>query len=131
MGGDEGKDFQRDAVYGYERVLPLADGRQRRRCIPVKLRNLVEGETTEQSQCTARPGDDLSQRTMGMDYVLQFLVESEDELRERQALPGVNSRVHGEDEERKEVGSAILRARFARRDARSISPSARLTCLSK
>ena len=67
----------------------------------------------------------------GMDYMLQFLVESEDELGERQALSKVNSRVRGEDEERKEVGSAILRTRFARRDARSISPSARLTCLSK
>ena len=52
-----------------------------------------------------------------MDCVPQFLVESEDELGEGQALSRVSSRVHGEDEERwKEVGFAILRTRFARRD---------------
>ena len=43
-----------------------------------------------------------------MDYALQLLVESEDELGERQALSRVNWRVHGGDEERwKEVGFSI------------------------
>jgi len=28
MGGDQGNDIQRNAVYGNEGVLPLADGRQ-------------------------------------------------------------------------------------------------------
>ena len=100
MGGDEGKDFQRDAVYGNERVLPLADGRQRRRCIPVKLRNLVEGETTEQVSALPSPVMIFRNVPWRMDCVLQFLVESEDELGEGQALSRVSSRVHGEDEAR-------------------------------
>ena len=47
MGGNKGKDFQRDAVYMDEGVLPLADSRQRGRCIPVELRNLIESEATK------------------------------------------------------------------------------------
>ena len=47
MGGDEGKDLHRDAVYGNEGIPPLADGRQRGRGIPVELRNPVEGEAIE------------------------------------------------------------------------------------
>jgi hypothetical protein len=48
MGGDEGKDIQRDAVYMNEGVPPLADSRQRGRGILVELRNLIDGETTEE-----------------------------------------------------------------------------------
>ena len=47
MGGNQGKNLQRDAVYGNEGVPPLADGRQNGRDIPVKLRNLVEREAIE------------------------------------------------------------------------------------
>ena len=47
MGGDQGKNLQRDAIYGNEGIPPLADGRQRDRDIPVKLRNLVEREAIE------------------------------------------------------------------------------------
>jgi hypothetical protein len=47
MGGDEGKDIQRDTVYGNERVPPFANSRQRGRGILIKLRNLVEGEAVE------------------------------------------------------------------------------------
>ena len=46
MGGDEGKDVQRDAIYANERVPPLADIRRRGRGTLVKLRNIVEGEAT-------------------------------------------------------------------------------------
>ena len=48
MGGDQGKDVQRDTVYGNEGVPPLPDSRQRSRDILVELRNLIEGETIEQ-----------------------------------------------------------------------------------
>ena len=44
MGGDEGKDIQRNAVYANERVLPLAEIRQRSRKVPVELGNITEGE---------------------------------------------------------------------------------------
>ena len=64
MGGDEGKDVQRNTVYGSERVLPLADSHQRGRDILVELRNLIGGEATE-SQSAILPDDDLSQRTTG------------------------------------------------------------------
>ena len=46
MGGDEGKDVQRDAIYANEGVPPLADIRRRGRGTLVKLRNIVEGEAT-------------------------------------------------------------------------------------
>ena len=48
MGGDEGKDLQRNAVYVDEGIPPLADGRQRGRGIPVELTNLIKGEAIEQ-----------------------------------------------------------------------------------
>jgi hypothetical protein len=41
MGGDEGEDIQRDAVYMNEGVLPLADDRQRSQGILFELKNLV------------------------------------------------------------------------------------------
>ena len=47
MGGDEGKNLQRDAVYGNEGIPPLADGGQHGRCIPVELTNFAEGEAIE------------------------------------------------------------------------------------
>ena len=124
MGGNEGKDVQRNTVYGSERVLPLVDTRQRRRCIPAKLRNLVESEAT--GQVSVLPSLAMIFRNVRcrMDCVLQLLVESEDELGGRQALSRVSSRVHEEDEERwKEIGFSILRKRSARRDARSFNPA--------
>jgi len=42
MDGDEGKNIQRDTVYGNKRVPPLADTRQRSQSIPVELRNLIK-----------------------------------------------------------------------------------------
>jgi hypothetical protein len=45
MGGDEGKDIHRDAVYANEGVPPLVDSRQRGRGILGEFGNLVEGET--------------------------------------------------------------------------------------
>ena len=48
MGRDEGKDIQRDAVYGNERIPPLANIHQRRRSIPAELGNIVEGEAVEE-----------------------------------------------------------------------------------
>jgi len=45
MGGDEGKDIQRNAVDGSEGILPLADIRQCGRNTTVELRNSIEGET--------------------------------------------------------------------------------------
>ena len=47
VGGDEREDVQRDAVDGDEGVLPLANGRQCGRSIPVESRNRVRGETVE------------------------------------------------------------------------------------
>jgi hypothetical protein len=44
MGGDEGENVQRDAVYTNERVPPLADSRQRGRGILVELRHRTERE---------------------------------------------------------------------------------------
>ena len=48
MGGDEGKDIQRNAVDVNEGVPPLADVCQRSRNIPIELRNIVEGEAVEE-----------------------------------------------------------------------------------
>ena len=44
MSGNEGENFDRDAIDGDERVPPLADSFQRSRSIPVELRSMVEGE---------------------------------------------------------------------------------------
>ena len=62
MGGDEGKDLQRDAGYGNERVPPLSDIPRRGQDIPVELRNLIEGEAMEIRRATLSDHD-LSQRT--------------------------------------------------------------------
>ena len=48
MGGDEGKDIQRDAVDGNEGVPPLADGDQRGRDVLVELRKGIKGEAIDQ-----------------------------------------------------------------------------------
>ena len=48
MGGDEGKDIERNAVDGNKRVPPLADICQCGRNTSVELRNSVEGETIEE-----------------------------------------------------------------------------------
>ena len=46
IGGDEGKDVQREAVDGNERVLPFANCRQRGRGVTIKLRDVIQGDTT-------------------------------------------------------------------------------------
>ena len=48
VGGDEGKDIQRDAVDTNERVPPLADVRQCGRNIPVELGDIVKGEAVKE-----------------------------------------------------------------------------------
>jgi len=48
VGGDEGKDVQRDTVDINEGVPPLADICQRGRSIPVELGDVVKGEATEE-----------------------------------------------------------------------------------
>ena len=47
MGGDQGKDLQRDAIYANEGVPPLADCRQRGCRTPVEPTNFIEGEAVE------------------------------------------------------------------------------------
>jgi len=53
VGGDEGKDVQRDAVDVNEGIPPLADVCQRGRNIPVEFRDVVRGpgEAVEKSAC--------------------------------------------------------------------------------
>ena len=48
VGGDKGKDVQRNAVDVNEGVLPLTDICQRSGNIPVELRNIVKGEAVEE-----------------------------------------------------------------------------------
>ena len=62
------------------------------------------------SQHIVLPDDDLSRDIRrGMDWVLQLLVQSEDELEERQSLSGVSFCVHGGCGRcRKEVGYLSL-----------------------
>jgi len=92
MGGDEGKDLRRDAVYVNEGVPPPADSRRRGRGTLVELRNLVGGEAIEEvSVSFPKTSRNLRQRIR---YVLQLLVQSKDELRKRQTLSGVSSRTH-------------------------------------
>ena len=47
VGGDEGKNIERDAVDGGKRVLPFADGCQCGRSVPVELGNGIQGEAAE------------------------------------------------------------------------------------
>lgn len=65
MGGDEGKDVQRNAVDGNQRVPPLAYIRQYDRNISVELRNGIGCETTgEVSMSLLKTSRASSQRTM-------------------------------------------------------------------
>ena len=48
IGGDEGKDIQRNAVYAKEGVPPLPNSCQRGRDVLVQLRNIVESEAVEE-----------------------------------------------------------------------------------
>ena len=122
MGGDEGKNIQRDAVYVNEGVSPLADSRQRGRDILVKLGNAIEGEATEEVSAsflkTSREGTvifrDVRRRIC---RVLQFFAQSEDKLGKRQALSGVGVRVHrgvGESWRETRVWSAISLGKVSR-----------------
>ena len=47
VGGNEGKDIQREAIDRGERVLPLVDGCQRRRDVMIKLRDLITGNAAK------------------------------------------------------------------------------------
>ena len=81
VGGDEGKNIERYAVDGGKRVPPFANGCQCGRCVPVELRNCIQGETAEEASKSF-----LNQSGMVLDsrrrirHALQLLVESEDEL---------------------------------------------------
>ena len=44
MGGNKGKDINRDTVDRRERIPPFTDGRQRGGSVPVELRNGIQGE---------------------------------------------------------------------------------------
>ena len=48
MGRDEGKDIERNAVDGSQRVPPPADIRQRGRNISLELRNSIKGEAARE-----------------------------------------------------------------------------------
>jgi len=48
MGGDEGKNIQRNAIDAGEGVPPFTDVCQCGRSIPVELRNTVEGKAVEE-----------------------------------------------------------------------------------
>jgi hypothetical protein len=48
VGGDEGKDIQRDAICASERVPPFANSRQRGRGLLIKLRHLIERDAAEE-----------------------------------------------------------------------------------
>src|SRR5882762_976503 len=65
VGGDEGKDVQRDAVDANERVLPLAESSKCSRKVPFELRNHVQGDAAEGVSDIALPGveNDPPQRT--------------------------------------------------------------------
>ena len=89
MGGDEGKDIQRDAIYANEGVPPLADSCQCGRSILVESGNLFKGggraivevNTSFPGRTSrASPQRFFCHVRRGMGYTLQFLVESEDEL---------------------------------------------------
>ena len=69
VGGDEGKDVQRDAVDTNKRVPPLANVRQSGRNIPVELGDIVKGEAVKEVGVSIshysrpRKRDDVLQRT--------------------------------------------------------------------
>ena len=47
MGGDKGKDVQRDTVDAKERILQFTDGYECGRNVPFELRNFVRGDAAE------------------------------------------------------------------------------------
>jgi hypothetical protein len=92
VGGDEGKDFQWDTVYGNERVPPFANRCQRGRCILIKLSHLIEGEAARKSAYHSKNlANDVRRRICS---ALQLLIQSEDELRDGEVLSGVGLCVH-------------------------------------
>ena len=82
VGGDEGKDIQRDTVDGCEGVLQFADGYRCIRDIPFGLRNGVHGKATMTSSgqrvVLQRPRVRVQRKTRCMP---QPLAESKDKLR--------------------------------------------------
>ena len=102
MGGDEGKDIQRDTVYANERVPPLADIRQCSRNVPVELRDIIEcgaagrGNQRIFFQGLTRSITIFLNIQWRVRRVLQLLVQRKNELRKRQALARVSTCLHGE-----------------------------------
>ena len=78
MGGDEGKDVQRNAVYAKEGVPPLPDSCQRGRDILVQSRNVIKSEATK--EVSASFLKQLLHIRRRMCCALQLLTQSEGEL---------------------------------------------------
>ena len=76
MGGDEGKDIQRNPVDIDEGVPPFMDVCQRGRSIPVELRNIVKGEAIEEVSLsllkTLRASSQLCFVTYDGEYAMRF-----------------------------------------------------------
>ena len=83
VGGDEGKDVQRDAIDANKRVLPLADSGKWNRQILVKLRNRVRAQTKEVSVLPLNSRVDFHNAPRGRPHTLQLLVQSKYQLRQR------------------------------------------------
>ena len=94
-GGNERKDIKRYSIYGNEGVFPLADGGQRGRDILLKLRDLFNDEAEEEVSSgypkTPMITCNIPWRKF---HAFQLLVQGEDELRNRQALSGIEFWVH-------------------------------------
>ena len=94
--GDEGENFRRDAIDGDERVSPLADGGQCGRSVVVELRDCIEGEPAfrKDHQCSLSATFILRDLRRTVRDAFQFLVQGEDELREREALARISVNGH-------------------------------------
>ena len=66
MGGDQGKDIQRDAIYWSKGVDPLADSHQSSRGIPVELKNVIQGEPSREVSIPAGGAMGISLTTENM-----------------------------------------------------------------
>jgi hypothetical protein len=98
MGGDEGEDVERNAIDRGQRVLPFADSRQRGRGVLVELRNRIRSETVPKLWLAWPPyTNEIHNVRRRIRHALQLLVQSEDELRNREAFAGVSMHVHGGD----------------------------------
>jgi hypothetical protein len=96
MGGDEGENVERNTVDRNKRVPPLADGCQCGRGVLIELRNRIRSETVPKLR-SAWPlyTNGICDVRRRICHALQLFVQSEDELRNREAFAGVSMRVHG------------------------------------